>query len=211
MNNDAQVAIELAKTLESFVQQQSILIQKLVGVTHESTSVAVRPAINVPNEGVGQFDKMTDAQINKEEEEFGEAWDEESLAKHFGEKVTPRPNKQKTLREMSKSEIDVLPLDQLNVLVQLAEKEETEMDNSTDIYKIKARVANLARDSGGNLTAQGEILCNTYVHVLKSLYDFADTISDSNIKIKLRKLLRNHENLPGLIISAANVGIMRKK
>ena len=123
MSNDASVAVELAKTLESFVQQQSILIQKLVGVTHESTSVAVKPAVVVPNEGVGQFDQMADAQTNSAETGFGEAWDEESLARHFGEKVAPKPKKQKTLKEMSKDEINALPLGQLDVLVKQAEKE----------------------------------------------------------------------------------------
>ena len=85
------------------------------------------------------------------------------------------------------------------------EMEEWELaqNNSDDIYKIAARVKNLARiDGSASLTPAGEALCNTYVHVLKSFYDFADSLKDKDVKDKLYDLIRNNENMPRNLISA---------
>lgn len=82
---------------------------------------------------------------------------------------------------------------------------EEKQNNSTEIYKIKARVANLARADGGALTPVGDMLCNLFVHVLKELYDFADTIHDEKMKIKLISLIQKHENMPSKLINAANI------
>lgn len=79
---------------------------------------------------------------------------------------------------------------------------EEKQDNSNDIYKIKARVANLARGGGASLTPVGEMLCNAFVHVAKDLYDFAETISDPAVKAKLIELIRKHENMPANLIAA---------
>lgn len=123
---------------------------------------------------------------------------EDDLAKHFKEKrQTKKPKEQeKQLKDMTLQEIEAW---------------ESAQDNSNDIYKIKARVANLARGPGVSLTPQGEMLVNTYVHVLKSLYDFADKLEDKMVKIELVNLLRSHEIMPGTLISAAGAGVRQAK
>lgn len=80
---------------------------------------------------------------------------------------------------------------------------EKAQDNSNDLYKVAARVKNLARDNGGSLTHVGDILCNSYVHVLLALYKFAENLQDEDTKNKLVALIRSHESLPRDIINAA--------
>ncbi len=143
-----------------------------------------------------QSDPVLDAQINKTEKKFGEEMSEEDLAKYFKEKKEEPKQKAKTLKEMTKEEI---------------ESWERAQDNSTDIYKIAARVKNLARGPGMNLTPQGEMLANTYTHVLKAFYDFAEKIEDKNIKAQLTDLIRSQEGMPGNLISAAGAGVRRNK
>jgi hypothetical protein len=211
MNNNGDLALELAKNLESFVQQQSMLIHKIIGippvVATPVQSVSQVHGITV-NTGM-QFDSLTDAQISAKESSFGEEMSEAELARQFGEKVTVT-TKRKKLKEMTKAEIDVMPLDQLGQLVEEAENDERLEDSSTDIYKIKARVANLARESGGVLTAQGEGLCNSYTHVLKALYDFAAEIQDPTTRVRLIQLIRHQESMPGTVIAAAGAGVRTK-
>ena len=198
MSIDAQVAVELAKTLENFVQQQSLLIQKLVGVVPEKPAessgiVEVHGKIVKAGE---QFDPILDAQISAKEGDFGEECSEEELARRFGETVAPKAPTGKSLKEMTLDEIKAW---------------ESAQDNASDLYKIKARMSNLARDGGASLTGQGEILVNTCVHMFKSLYDFADTVSDQDTRIKLRNVIRANENLPALVISAARAAVRNKK
>lgn len=123
---------------------------------------------------------------------------EEDMAKLFKEKRNNKKQKEETkkLKDMTLDEI---------------ESWEKQQDNSNDIYKIKARVANLARGPGVSLTPQGEMLCNTYVHVLKALYDFADIIEDRTIKVQLNQLIRSQEGMPGTLIAAAGAGVKQKK
>lgn len=75
----------------------------------------------------------------------------------------------------------------------------------SDIYRIAARVKNLARANGATLTRQGDMLANAYVHVLKALYDFAETIPEPHKK-KLTDLLQFHEKMPADVIDATKVG-----
>ena len=82
-------------------------------------------------------------------------------------------------------------------------------DNSNDIYKVSARVKNLARSSGGALTPAGNMLCNLYTHVLLDLYTFAETIKDEKIKNDLINRIRSHEGLPGNLVNAANPGVKK--
>lgn len=111
---------------------------------------------------------------------------EEELAAYFNEAIIPKP-KEMDFTGMSKEEV---------------EDWEKQQDNSNDIYKLAARVKNLARvDGSAALTPVGEALCNTYTHVLKSFYDFADTIQDRNTKRKLYNLIRQNEGMPGNLIS----------
>ena len=117
---------------------------------------------------------------------------EEELALYFNEPLPKKPKK-----------TDVKPLNKMT-LEEIEEWEKTQ-DNSNDIYKIAARVKNLARSDGqAALMPAGEALCNVYTHVLKTFYDFADTL-DKETKIKLYQLIQKNENMPGNLI-AAGVG-----
>lgn len=197
-NNQGLIALELAKSLENFVQQQSLIIGKMVGV--QETKPAAEPVMAIHGHAISpgqQFDPILDARVSKEEESFGEEMSDEELLGIFGEIKQPEQGKKyKPLKEMTLEEIKSWEKDQ---------------ENSTDLYKIKARVANLARETGGQLTAQGEMLCNSYVHVMKSFYDFAETVQDPQIKLALIKLIRNNEDMPGIVIAAAGAGVREKK
>src|ERR1700677_1451112 len=133
-----------------------------------------------------------------EEIEGGGEMSEEELARMFKEKRSNKEVKKlgKALKDMSLEEI---------------EDWESAQDNSNDIYKIKARIANLARGPGMSLTPVGEILCNSFVHMLKSLYDFAEKIEDKPTKIQLISIIRNQESVPGTIIAAAGAGVKKEK
>src|ERR1700722_11833727 len=121
---------------------------------------------------------------------------EEELSRHLGQKPEKKKKeKPKQLEQMTLEEI---------------ESWEKQQENSNDIYKVKARVANLARGPGVSLTPQGEMLCNTYVHVLKALYDFADKLEDKNTKVQLIALIRSQEGMPGTLIAAAGAGVNMK-
>jgi hypothetical protein len=61
--------------------------------------------------------------------------------------------------------------------------------------------------SGGNLTSQGVALCNTFTHVLKSFYDFADTLYDANDREKMIALIRTHEGAAAAYIAAMRTGV----
>lgn len=184
---------ELVGQLIKFQENQVMIIQKLADLV---------PREGLPSGGIAisayptQFDPIQDAQLSaKEAAIFGEEMTEADLAKQFGE-PPPVRKEGKALNDMSRDEI---------------ESWERAQDNSNDLYKIKARVSNLARGGGAALTAQGEMLVNTYVHVLKSLYDFAENIEDSTTKIKLTQLIRKNEDMPGNLIAAAGAGVRTKK
>lgn len=123
---------------------------------------------------------------------------EDELSRMFKEKRATKEVKKlgKSLKEMSLEEINDW---------------EAAQDNSNDIYKIKARIANLARGPGMSLTPVGEILCNSFVHMLKALYDFADKLEDKSVRIQLIALIRNQESVPGTIIGAAGAGVKKEK
>lgn len=154
------------------------------------------------NEGNGHYEpKEAAAEIfsdGQPDAPEGGEMSEAELARMFKEKRSNKEVKKlgKSLKEMSLEEI---------------EDWESAQDNSNDIYKIKARIANLARGPGMALTPVGEILCNSFVHMLKSLYDFADTIQDKPLKIQLIAIIRNQESVPGTIIAAAGAGVKKEK
>lgn len=137
------------------------------------------------------------AQLPSDGDSEGEM-SEEELAKLFKERREPSARKvpEKPLNKMTLQEI---------------EDWESKQDNSNDIYKIKARVANLARGPGMSLTPQGEMLCNSFVHVLKAFYDFSETMTDKESKIKLISLIRAQEGMPGTLIAAAGAGVKASK
>lgn len=127
----------------------------------------------------------------KDDPEFDSAMSAEELAKYFDE--TPILDKKVPVLE-TKEEV---------------EKWEEEQLNSSDIYRIAARVKNLARGTGASLTSAGEALCNSYVHIFKDLYDFAETIPDP-YKGNLIELVRKHEGTPANLIAALGSGVRKK-
>lgn len=140
--------------------------------------------------------------LNQTESKFGEELSESELERMFGEKKKPRLKKGVDLEEVNP--FHNMTLEEIN-------KWEAEQNNSNDIYKVKARVANLARSSGGSLTPVGEMMVNTFVHVVMDLYAFADTIPDKEMRIKLIERVRKHEGMPGTLIDAATAGVRNKK
>lgn len=124
---------------------------------------------------------------------------ESDIASHFQETV-PLLSAQvdrlkKPLGKMSLEEIDQWEKDQ---------------DNSNDIYKVAARVKNLARDGKLSLTPAGEAMCNIFVHMLLELYKFASSVEDKETKVKLNSLIRKQETVPANVISAAMSGVKTK-
>lgn len=142
----------------------------------------------------GSIDVVQEAKLNQVEEGFGSPMTEEELAIHFGEPL-PKKKVEKSIAKMTLEEI---------------KSWEKAQDNSNDIYKISARVKNLAREGGAGLTPVGESLCNTYIHVMKAFYDFADNLEDKEIKIKLTELIRKQEGMPSSFIAATHANVKTK-
>lgn len=70
------------------------------------------------------------------------------------------------------------------------------------IYAVSARVKNQATMAvNNNLTPVGVALCNTYTHVLMSLYSFANTLPDEH-RDRMKDLIRSHERMPADFISS---------
>jgi len=183
----AKAVEEFAKEVATKAEESAERLRGLtVGV------VAKDPAVSVDGK---QLDIFEEGKLNAAERDFGYAWTEEELAKHFGEAPPVSKPKKKPLHEMTIDEIES------------AEKAE---DNSNDIYKISARVKNLARGGNANLTPMGDMLCNSYTHVLKAFYAFAETLNQP-AKDALVLLIRKHEDMPGNVISAAGVGVKTRK
>jgi hypothetical protein len=129
--------------------------------------------------------------VVQQDHEYDGELAQNDLAKYFKERPV-KPTNQPNFGKMSLEQI---------------EEWERKQENSNDIYKIKARVANLARGGGASLTPQGEMLCNTYVHVLKSFYDFADRIPDREMRLRLIELIKSNEGMPANLINAAGAGV----
>lgn len=160
-----------------------------------------RPAIpNIPEVlPPPPVDLSKEFALNKSEESFGPAMTEEELARHFNE--VPKIRSKKKDKEKNP--------DFQRMSIKEIEEWEKKQDNSNDIYKIKARVANLARGGGGVLTPVGEMLCNSFVHVLKDMYDFFDTIQDQDLRIRCIERLRKHEGMPASLVNAAGAGVKK--
>ena len=130
------------------------------------------------------------------ESDFGGEMSEAELASHFKEKPVKK-KKEKKLNKMSLEEITDW---------------EKKQDNSNDIYKVNARIKNIARQSmNANLTAQGDMVVNSFTHVCKAFYDFAETVQDKDLKIKLIELTRRQEEVPAGLLSALGAGVNLKK
>lgn len=110
----------------------------------------------------------------------------DEVAAHFNEKI---PDPEPTLYSPANPEE--------------FEEWEKKQDNSNDIYKINARIKNLARyEANANLTPQGDMVCNSFTHALKSFYDFAETIENEELRTKLLTLTRDQEMVPANLIAA---------
>ena len=130
--------------------------------------------------------------VPKVEESFGEEMSEDDIAAFFKE---PKVKKKKTkkLKNMTLEEI---------------ESWEKAQNNSNDIYRVSARIKNLARDAiKANLTAQGDMVVNSFTHVVKAFYDFAETVADKETKIKLIELARKQEEAPANLLAALGSGV----
>lgn len=198
-------------------------IQKKIKVEHETRIFNAKNGhpenhnikISVPTE-VGQMppgeivhvpgatiDPEMNHKLSKHEESFGGEMSEEEIAAMFDDKPVRRPKGGVDLTK--KEPFKGMTLDEI-------ESWEASQNNANDIYKVKARIQNLAVGiSGGNLTPVGEMMVNSFVHVVKDLYEFADTIPDKSIKIALTERVRKHESMPGTLISAASAGVKVKK
>lgn len=140
----------------------------------------------------GRIDVVDEAKLNSVESDFGPQMSEEEIARHFGEATRKKKPKKSKLKAMTNEEI--------------LEWEKAQ-DNSNDIYKVSARVKNLARVGGATLTPAGDMLCNTFTHTLKALYDFAETVEDKSVKIKLIEAIRNQESMPASLVAAFSAGV----
>jgi len=74
-------------------------------------------------------------------------------------------------------------------------------DEQNSIYRIAAKVKNLARGDDAHLTPVGEAMCNYYIIVLKDFYDFAEDLPGS-YKQELIALIEHHYDMPGKLIRA---------
>jgi hypothetical protein len=158
------------------------------GMQPKSSQKIAPPTLKIQLKPIGEKE-MVDI-----ENSIGEEMSEAELSRFFStEKPAKKPKKEeeKPFSKMTLEEI---------------KEWEAKHDNSNDIYKVAARVKNLAREGGKSLTAHGEMLANSYVHVLVSLYKFADKLGNAEERIKLTELIRSQEGMPAQVISAAGVG-----
>jgi hypothetical protein len=149
----------------------------------------------LPEETGKPIDVVDEGRLNAIENESGEMSEEEVAALFQTQLPEPKAKKKKIkpLNKMSMEEI---------------EEWERQQDNSNDVYKVQARVKNAASKAvKANLTPQGIMVCNTFVHMLKLLYDFANTIDDKQTRIKLTNLVKSQEDMPASLISALNAGV----
>jgi len=73
----------------------------------------------------------------------------------------------------------------------------------SDIYEISGRVKNIIAREDIALSPIGKILVNYYTLMLKSLYDFSETLPLEN-RIKLDSLIKENEILPMLVIKVSS-------
>jgi hypothetical protein len=130
-------------------------------------------------------------QANKMESEWGPPMSETEMAAIFNEKASD-PNEMPKLPNTPEE----------------AEKWEQMQDNAEDIYKVKARIQNQVPN---NLTPVGEMLVNSYAHVIKAFYDFAPKLKDEMLREEFKRLIRAQESMPGNFIGATMAQMNVKK
>ena len=72
------------------------------------------------------------------------------------------------------------------------------MENN--IYQISARIKNAAAKNDHAFSAQGMALCNMYTHVIKTLYDFSDTLEDRDAAARLNDVILKQEDFPAKLL-----------
>lgn len=177
---DVKEVQELASSVIQQNEAQNVTILKLAFYLKEAIErLEGRNAQAIPiPASLGSYPDISDSEAPMTEAE---------LADYFNEPVPEKKPEGKPVETMTKEEIHTW---------------EAQQDNSTEIYKIAARVKNLARSDGqASLLPAGEALCNLYVHAMKSFYDFADTLPEDSRR-KMYILIQKQESLPGNVISA---------
>ncbi len=205
---EAEALLNLQKKLKN-EHETRLFNEKNGHVVVQDVAVSSKPDVSgeviyIPGiSGLGQIeDPQLNANINEREKAFGEELSEAEIRQMFHDKSEKRTKK--SVNMTAKDPFKDMTLEEI-------EEWERTQDNSNDIYKVKARVANLARGSGGSLTAVGEMMVNSFVHVVKDLYDFAETIPDKSLKIAIIERVRKHEGMPGNLIAATSSNVRVKK
>lgn len=207
-HQEAHKLLDLQKKLS--VEHENRIFNEKNGVAEKTSNIIATQesyADIMPSLGFmglsGQIeDPKLNANINEREKVLGEEMSEEEIARLFREKP----------KRAAKDDIDMSKKEPFKGMTLEEIKEwERKQDNANDIYKVKARVQNLVAATGGSLTAVGEMMVNSFVHVAKDLYDFAEHIPDQSLKIQLIERVRKHEGMPANLISAVNAGVKIKK
>jgi hypothetical protein len=151
-----------------------------------------------PTEQIGPIDVKKEAELNAHEaQEFGGEMSEEEIARMFAENA-PRKEKKKKKKEQKLNKMSMEEI----------ENWEAAQDNSNDIYKVSARIKNMARAGvKANLTPQGDMVCNTFTHLVKGIYDLAETVHDRELRMKLTQFARKQEEAPAGLIAALSAGV----
>lgn len=144
------------------------------------------------------YQNITSAKINQQlneiEEDFGGEMSPSEIAQMFGEQT---PSTKINGVDMSlKDPFHGMTLEEI-------EEWERTVEESNNIYKIKARLQN---HWGGELNPAGEALLNTFTHVFKDLYTFAENIQDKNMRESLTERIKKHEKAPANLIATITRG-----
>lgn len=78
-----------------------------------------------------------------------------------------------------------------------------------EIYRISARINNETVSALGfnNINPEQRMICNTFAHTLKALYDFADKMKAKKSKEGLLKLIEAQEKTAANLIAALASGV----
>ncbi|CAK9253115.1 unnamed protein product [Sphagnum jensenii] len=152
-------------------------------------------------ESIGHIDIKKEADLNAIESGFGDQMSEDEVANLFQEK----PKVVKKKKKLKPVKLEKMNLEEI-------EEWEASQNNSNDIYKVSARIKNAARMAvKANLTPQGDMLANSFTHIVKAFYDFAETVSDKETKLRLIALTRKQEEVPANLIAALSAGMQAPK
>lgn len=149
---------------------------------------------------IGLIDIKKESDLNAHEaQEFGGEMSEAEIAAMFPTQPAPRVIAKKKKKKENK--LNKMTMEEI-------EGWEAAQDNSNDIYKVSARIKNAARAGvKANLTPQGDMVCNTFTHLVKGIYDLAETVHDKDVRTKLIQFARKQEEAPAGLIAALSAGV----